>query len=201
MRRILPDRKFDLIILDLMLPAVDGLTLCRELRARSAFPPIIMLTAKGDEIDRVLGLEMGADDYLAKPFSGRELVARVRAVLRRTQMPHAVSDGAMPKTYRFGSWMLHTERRELESEDSVLVPLSTGEYNLLLTFVQRPQRVLNREQLLELTSGRASAVMDRSIDIQVSRLRRKLGDDGKNPTMIKTVWGGGYLFTGAVSGE
>lgn len=201
MRRAMADQKIDLVILDLMLPNVDGLTLCRELRAKIPSPGIIMLTAKGEEVDRVLGLEMGADDYLAKPFSGRELLARAKAVLRRIRSPVAAPEEAAPDTYRFGVWRLHTARRELEDQAGVIVPLSTGEYNLLLAFVQRPQRLLTRETLLELARGRQSLALDRSIDIQVSRLRRKIGDDSKNPDIIKTVWGGGYMFAAKVAIE
>ncbi|MGD9867858.1 MAG: response regulator, partial [Hyphomicrobiales bacterium] len=140
MRRRLQDSGIDLVILDLMLPAEDGLTLCRDLRASKSSIPIIMLTAKGDEVDRVVGLEMGADDYIAKPFSGRELVARIKAVLRRTQTVARPLAAPLPSTYRFGRWALNTARREVESEDSLIVPLSSGEYNLLLAFLRNPQR-------------------------------------------------------------
>lgn len=201
MRKVLAADRVDLIILDLMLPAEDGLTLCRVLRQQESQVPIIMLTAKGDEIDRVLGLEMGADDYLAKPFSGRELLARIRAVLRRTQAAPVRPQAAPAKVFRFERWALDTARRELEGADDVIVPLSTGEYNLLLAFLQHPQRVLTRDQLLDLAKGRSTTSFDRSIDIQVSRLRRKIGDGGKNPRLIRTVWGGGYIFTPAVSSE
>jgi two-component system, OmpR family, response regulator len=195
MRDVLAAHAVDLIVLDLMLPGQDGLTLCRNLREASCFVPVVILTAKGDEIDRIIGLEVGADDYVAKPFSGRELVARVKAVLRRSK-PQAVELSAPDeRTYEFNGWRLDVAKRLLESSDDVVVPLSTGEYNLLLAFVQRPQRVLNRDQLLDLTKGRSATPFDRSIDLQVSRLRRKLRDDPKNPTIIKTVWGGGYVFT------
>lgn len=200
MRRLLRHEDIDLIVLDLMLPGDDGLALCRELRANATHVPIIMLTAKGDEIDRVLGLEMGADDYIAKPFSGRELVARIKAVLRRTR---AAGDalGSGPEVFRFGKWALDTARRELEFDNDVLVPLSTGEYDLLLAFVRHPQRVLSRDQLLEWGKGSASEASDRSIDLQVSRLRRKIGDDARSPEVIKTVRGGGYVFTLPVVGR
>ena len=199
MRRQIRNEDIDLIVLDLMLPGDDGLTLCRELRASSTRVPIIILTAKGEEIDRILGLEMGADDYVAKPFSGRELVARIKAVLRRTRNADnsIASDRQM---FRFGTWALDTARRELELENDVLVPLSTGEYNLLLAFVRHPQRVLSREQLLDWGKGTTAEASDRSIDLQVSRLRRKIGDDARNPQVIKTVRGGGYIFTLPVSG-
>ena len=199
MRKALADGRIDLILLDLMLPGEDGLALCRALRAESSIP-IIMLTAKGEEVDRVIGLEMGADDYLSKPFGSRELIARIRAVLRR-----APRDAAEPrhkaKLYRFDRWTLNAERRELLREDGVVVPLSTGEYDLLLALVERPQRVLSREQLLDLARARSAAGLDRSIDTQVSRLRKKIEADPADPKIIQTVWGGGYVFTPAVGQE
>jgi two-component system OmpR family response regulator len=199
MRQVLADSRIDLILLDLMLPGEDGLSLCRSLRAQSNIP-IIMLTAKGDEVDRVIGLEMGADDYLPKPFGSRELVARIRAVLRRSrEIGAAPGPAERPKHYRFDRWRLDTDRHELIRDDATVVPLSTGEYDLLVAFVERPQRVLSRDQLLDLTRGRAATPLDRSIDTQVSRLRRKLETDPANPSIIKTVWGGGYTFTPAVS--
>jgi two-component system OmpR family response regulator len=200
MRQRLRDHVIDLIVLDLMLPVEDGLALCRDLRAGGSPIPIIILTAKGDEIDRVLGLEMGADDYVAKPFSSRELIARIKAVLRRSRSFPPAGHGKTPAIYRFGKWTLDTGRRELESDD-IVVPLSTGEYNLLIVFLQHPNRVLNRDQLLDLAKGRSAAPLDRSIDLQVSRLRRKIEDDPKNPEMIKTVWGDGYTFTPEISAE
>ena len=198
MRKVLGDSRIDLILLDLMLPGEDGLSLCRGIRAESSVP-IIMLTAKGEEVDRVIGLEMGADDYLPKPFGSRELIARIRAVLRRSQMERfGIERGALPKRYRFDRWVLDTERRELLREDGVTVPLSTGEYELLLVMIERPQRVLSRDQLLDLARGRAAAAFDRSIDTQVSRLRKKLERDPADPRVIKTIWGGGYMFTPTV---
>ncbi len=199
MRKILADARVDLILLDLMLPGEDGLSLCRALRADSQVP-IIMITAKGEEVDRVIGLEMGADDYLAKPFGSRELIARIRAVLRRSHMePVPSTRQTSPKVYRFDRWTLDTERRDLLRDDGVSVPLSSGEYELLRVLVERPQRVLSREQLLDLTRGRAAISFDRSIDTQVSRLRKKLEHDPADPRLIKTIWGGGYLFTPPVS--
>lgn len=192
MRKVLKDGNIDLIILDVMLPGEDGLALCRELRVESNIP-IIMLTAKGDEIDRIVGLEMGADDYVAKPFSTRELLARIKAVLRRSQTITKEKD--LSTYYHFSGWTLNTTKRELLSGDDVVVPLSTGEYNLLMVLLERPKRVLNRNQLLDMTRGRSYDAFDRSIDTQVSRLRRKIEDDPKNPDLIKTVWGGGYIFT------
>ncbi|MBV1701949.1 MAG: response regulator [Hyphomicrobiales bacterium] len=199
MRKVLADARIDLILLDLMLPGEDGLTLCRAVRAQSAIP-IIMLTAKGEEIDRVIGLEMGADDYLAKPFGSRELVARIRAVLRRSRVDlAALPSEPKPKSYRFDRWLLQTESRDLLRDDGVSVPLSTGEYELLLALVDRPQRVLSRDQLLDLARGRSAAAFDRSIDTQISRLRKKLERDPVEPQLIKTIWGGGYMFVPAVN--
>jgi two-component system, OmpR family, response regulator len=198
MHKVMADGRIDLILLDLMLPGEDGLSLCRTLRARSDIP-IIMLTAKGDEIDRVLGLEMGADDYMPKPFGSRELIARIRAVLRRGRQTEPVPKSA--SQYGFDRWRLDTAARELTRDDGVTVPLSTGEYDLLMAFVERPQRVLTREQLLDLARGRAAANFDRAIDTQVSRLRKKIERDPADPKIIKTVWGGGYTFTAAVTTE
>lgn len=200
MRKVLADSRIDLILLDLMLPGEDGLTLCRALRADSDVP-IIMLTAKGEEVDRVIGLEMGADDYLPKPFGRRELIARIRAVLRRGNRESSAEPTHRPRLYRFDRWVFNTENRELLREDGVGVPLSTGEYDLLLALVQRPQRVLSRDQLLDLARGRAATALDRSIDTQVSRLRKKIEEDPGDPKIVQTVWGGGYVFTPAVRQE
>jgi two-component system OmpR family response regulator len=199
MRRVLKNETIDLVVLDLMLPGENGLALCQELRAKPCWIPVIILTAKGDEIDRVVGLETGADDYVAKPFSGRELLARIRAVLRRAQNQSERSNVVSREIYRFGQWTLDTARRELELDNDILVPLSAGEYSLLLAFVKHAQRVLTRDQLLDLGKGRSAGPSDRSIDLQVSRLRRKIGDDARNPQVIKTVRGGGYIFTLPVS--
>ena len=200
MRKALTDSRIDLILLDLMLPGEDGLSLCRAVRADSNIP-IIMLTAKGEEIDRVIGLEMGADDYLPKPFGSRELIARIKAVLRRSTDKGAAQPDRRPKRYRFDRWQLDTGSRDLLRDDGVAVPLSTGEYDLLIALVERPQRVLNRDQLLDLARGRAANALDRSIDTQVSRLRKKLERDPNDPKLIKTVWGGGYVFTPEVTPE
>ena len=200
MRQALKDWRIDLVILDLMLPGDDGLILCRELRAVSRMP-IIMLTAMGEETDRIVGIEMGADDYLPKPFNPRELVARIKAVLRRTQelSPQAPAGGDV--TLRFAGWRLDRAQRKLDSPDGVVVELSGGEFDLLLAFVEHPRRVLSRDQLLDLSRGRAAAPFDRSVDVQVGRLRRKIETDPKDPQLIKTVRGGGYLFTAAVEGR
>ncbi len=185
----------DLVILDVMLPGKGGLEICRDLRSRSPIP-ILMLTAMGDETDRIVGLEMGADDYLAKPFNPRELLARVRAVLRRASAPAAPGRPAgAPKHLRFAGWSLDLGRRRLEAPDGLIVDLTTGEYELLIAFAERPQRVLTRNQLLDLARGREAAPFDRSIDVQVSRIRRKIEADPKAPEMIVTVRGDGYMFT------
>lgn len=195
MRKLLADDRIDLILLDLMLPGEDGLSLCRAVRAGSRVP-IIMLTAKGEEVDRVIGLEMGADDYLAKPFGSRELIARIRAVLRRA--PFVSEPGPQAMRYRFDRWELDVERRELLGQDGVSVALSSGEFDLLVALVQRPRRALSREQLLDLARGHNAALLDRSIDTQISRLRRKIERDVSEPQLIKTIWGSGYMFTPVV---
>ena len=200
MRKVLADARIDLVLLDIMLPGEDGLTLCRSLRAVSQIP-VIMLTAKGEEVDRVIGLEMGADDYLPKPFGGRELVARIKAVLRRSRIAPEVETKVKPKVYRFDRWALNSQARELVREDGVTVPLSSAEFELLLALVQRPQRVLSRDQLLDLTRGRVAGPFDRSIDTQVSRLRKKIERDPSDPKIVQTVWGGGYIFTASVIEE
>ncbi len=190
--RALAASRIDLIILDLMLPGEDGLSLCRRLRAFSTVP-IIMVTALGEEDDRILGLEMGADDYLPKPFNSRELVARIRAVLRRAALlPEraAVTAGAL----QFDGWRIDPGMRQLHSPAGIRVELTSAEFDLLMAFCQHPRRVLTRDQLLDLTHGRAARVFDRSVDIQVSRLRRKVEVDPKAPTMITTVRSGGYFF-------
>lgn len=188
----------DLIILDLMLPGENGLLLCQRLRQQYA-TPVIMLTAMGELSDRVVGLEMGADDYLSKPFDARELLARVRAVLRRAGERRPVLGESARPLIRFAGWLLDVTRRELRSPDEVMIPLSSGEFDLLLVFVEHPQRVLTREQLLNLARGHSHDAFDRSIDVQVSRLRRKLEFDTKRPAMIRTVRNGGYQFTASVS--
>ena len=200
MRRALADAHIDLILLDLMMPGEDGLSLCRALRAESDIP-IIMLTAKGDEIDRVVGLELGADDYVPKPFGSRELIARIRAVLRRNSSREAGGGGEKPRRYLFDRWTFDVDKRELVDADQVATSLSTGEFDLLLALVEHPQRTLNRDQLLDLARGRAANAFDRSVDTQVSRLRKKIERDPGNPEIIKTVWGGGYIFAPEVRRE
>ena len=200
MKRLLDEREFDLLVLDLMMPGEDGLTLCRELRVKSRLP-IIMLTAMGEETDRIIGLEMGADDYLAKPFNPRELLARIKAVMRRTQAEPQPAPDTLTRDLRFDRWLLDINRRELVDEDGVGMSLSTAEFDLLKVFLERPQRVLSRDQLLDLARGREAVAFDRAVDTLVSRLRRKLERDPKNPELIKTIWGGGYLFAADVTQE
>jgi len=188
----LSQTKPDLILLDVMLPGRDGFELCRLLQADPEMPPVIMLTAKDEEVDRVVGLELGADDYVVKPFSRRELLARIKVVLRRTQGGNRrVSRGA----FLFGHWRFQPAQMELYDSESTVIPLSSSETELLLAFVQHPQIPLSRDRLLDLTKGRGSTPFDRSIDSHISRLRRKLGDDAKKPEIIKTAWGTGYIFT------
>ena len=196
MRRILAASRIDLIILDLMLPGKDGLTICREIRASKSIP-IVMLTARGEATDRVVGLEMGADDYLPKPFEVRELEARIKAVLRRS-LGAGNDNREAASVFKFRGWKLDARQRQLLSPEGAVVDLTTGEFDLLLAFVERPQRVLSRDQLLDLARGRDATSFDRSIDVQVSRLRRKIEGDPKEPELIKTVRSGGYLFTPVV---
>ena len=188
----LESSRINLVILDLMLPGEDGLALCRRIRASSTIP-IIMLTAMADEVDRIIGLEMGADDYLAKAANPRELLARVRAVLRRAGTPEAAAVD-QKRILEFAGWRLDVTQRQLISPKSALVPLRAAEFELLLALVERPQRVLSRDQLLDLSRGRSANLFDRSIDVQISRLRRKIESDPKAPTLIRTVRSGGYIL-------
>ncbi len=193
MRRALEQSHVDLIVLDLMLPGEDGLTLCRELRAKSQIP-VLMLTALAEEVDRVVGLEVGADDYLAKPFSPRELVGRIKAILRRTAyMPREPAPEAV-NGYRFGGWHLDMTTRTLTHTDGATVNLSGAEFRLLSILLAHPKRVLSRMQLMELLRGRDIDPFDRSIDVRISRLRQTLRDDARSPTVIKTVYGEGYVI-------
>jgi len=194
MRAALDAGRFDLVVLDVMLPGVDGLALCRELRARTNLP-VIMLTARGEETDRIVGLEMGADDYLPKPFNPRELLARIKAVLRRAHAaPQATANEA--SRLRFAGWTLDLARRQLLSPAGVVVALSGGEFRLLKVLLEHPNRVLSRDQLLDLTRGREALPFDRSIDVQIGRLRRRLGDDAG--ALIQTVRGEGYVLAAVV---
>jgi two-component system OmpR family response regulator len=193
MRRALEQSHVDLIVLDLMLPGEDGLTLCRELRARSQVP-VLMLTALAEEVDRIVGLEVGADDYLAKPFSPRELVGRIKAILRRTAYMPREPAAESVKGYRFGEWRLDTTSRRLSHADGAEVALNGAEFRLLAVLLAHPKRVLSRVQLMELLRGRDIDPFDRSIDVRISRLRQTLRDDARSPTIIKTIYGEGYLI-------
>lgn len=200
--QVLDKHEVDLIILDLMLPGDDGLTLCRKLRS-STQTPIIMLTAAGDDTDRIVGLELGADDYMAKPFNPRELVARIKAVLRRAPSAQTNAQNIGMTTQKcdaveFSNWILDLQLRKLISRDNVEIELSTGEFILLQAFVKSPQQVLSRDKLLDITQHRPAGPFDRSIDVQVSRLRQKIETNPKKPSLIKTVRGGGYLFTAKI---
>ena len=192
MRRVMERSRVDLVVLDLMLPGEDGLSICRELRTRSQVP-IIMLTARGEDVDRIVGLELGADDYLPKPFNPRELLGRIRAVLRRAA--HAPRDPSPEsvRVFAFGNWRLDTTTRTLTDNDGKDVALSGAEYRLLAVLLSSVNRVLSRAQLTELLRGREADPFDRSIDVRVSRLRQILGDDARAPQIIKTVYGEGYV--------
>jgi two-component system OmpR family response regulator len=202
MRRVLDEAKIDLIVLDLMLPGDSGLSLCGQLRATTTIP-ILMLTAVAEDTDRIIGLEMGADDYLAKPFNPRELLARIRAVLRRAEdrTPAVRATETEPDaTLAFDGWQVQPARRQLLDPSGRPVDLTGGEFDLLMALIERPQRVLSRDRLLDLTKGRAASLFDRSVDVQIGRVRRKLesaapGGGG----LIATVRGGGYMFTAAVA--
>jgi two-component system OmpR family response regulator len=196
-RRLWPLGRYHLVVLDLMLPGEGGLDFAKWLRTQGDVP-IVMLTAMADETDRIVGLELGADDYLTKPFNPRELLARVRAVLRRTSGEAGASKEPPAKAVRFGGWMLEPARRRLLNPDGAEVPLTGGEYELLQVLVERPNRVLTRDMLMDLLRGRQAGPFDRAIDVAVSRLRRKLEDDGRNPSLIKTVRGGGYVLAATV---
>ena len=194
----LSQQKIDLVILDVMLQGEDGFSLCRRLRTVSKVP-VIMLTAMGDHTDRIVGLEIGADDYLTKPFDARELLARIKAVLRRTTViPADLASTETRPVLTFAGWRLDVARRELRSTDNMLMFLSGAEFDLLLAFAEHPQRVLTRDQLLDWARGVSHVAYDRSIDVQVSRLRRKLEVDSKSPAVIRTVRNGGYIFTPTV---
>ena len=197
MRRALSQAPIDLVILDLMLPGEDGLTLARSLRSESGIG-IIILTGRGETVDRIIGLEMGADDYLPKPFHLRELLARVKSVLRRVQNRAEESPHAGRTRARFAGWNLDMSSRELTSPGGEEVRLTTGEFDLLTAFVNNANQVLSRDRLLDLARNREAGPFDRTIDVQVGRLRRKLEDDPQNPSLIKTVRGSGYIFTPSV---
>jgi two-component system OmpR family response regulator len=196
----LSGQEVDLIILDVMLPGHDGLTLCRDLRTRSDVP-VIMLTARGEDTDRIIGLEMGADDYLAKPFNPRELLARVKGILRRAKGAVRVRFGEAPSNLKFSDWRLDLTTRNLVSPSGVVVALSGAEFRLLKVFLEHPNKVLNRDQLMELTQGQSAEALDRSIDVLVSRVRQRLDEDAREPRILKTVRGEGYVLASAVTQE
>jgi two-component system, OmpR family, phosphate regulon response regulator OmpR len=194
MDRALQRTRYDLVVLDLMLPGEDGLAICRRLRGAGNDVPMIMLTARGDDVDRIVGLEMGADDYLAKPFNPRELVARINAVLRRRQPPALPgAPSSDERLVEFGPYALHLGTRTL-TRDGVNVPLTTGEFALLKVLASHPREPMSRDKLMDLARGREHESYDRSIDVQVSRLRKLLGEDPQSPRYIQTVWGFGYVF-------
>ncbi len=187
----------DLAILDVMLPGKSGIEICRELRAVSNIP-ILMLTARGDETDRIVGLEIGADDYMSKPFGPNELLARIKALLRRARMAHSATPHNHSRVFEFEGWRLDPGRRELRNPNGVIIDLSAGEFDMLMAFLEAPQRVLTREQLLEAMGNKSTSVFDRSIDVQVSRLRRKIESSDDSEALVKTVRGAGYLFAAQV---
>lgn len=194
-RQLLDDGSYDLVITDIMMPGEDGLSLTRHLRETRRMP-VILLTARAEETERVIGLEIGADDYVVKPFGPRELVARIRAVLRRAaDAARPVEGEAAGERFDFGPWSLSNDTRMLTHSDGRDITLTTGEYQLLLAFLRHPRTVMSRDRLLDMVRGRDADVFDRSIDNLVSRLRRKLEDDSREPSLIKTIWGGGYSFT------
>ncbi len=198
---LLADRRVDLVVLDIMMPGEDGLSICRRLSATGTVP-VILLSGRGDDVDRIVGLEVGADDYLPKPCNPRELIARIRAVLRRRARaaepvaPPSITDsgGVQRECYRFARWSIDLDERTLIDPAGAVVVLSQGEFDLLSAFVRHPRRVLSRDQLLDWTRADHAAPVDRAIDVQLSRLRRKLGDKPRDPQLIKTVRGGGYLL-------
>ncbi len=190
-RQHLAQQDFNLVVLDVMMPGEDGLSLCRFLREKGT-PPVILLTALADDTDRIVGLEIGADDYVTKPFNPRELVARIKAVLRRTEGQG--ENGITPVHMNFENWKLNTQQCELKREDGLIIPLSTNELSLLIVFLKHPNEILSRDKLMEQTRGRETLPFERSIDNLISRLRKKIEQNPKNPRVIKTVWGGGYRF-------
>ena len=192
-RRLMKTHAFDLVVLDVMMPGEDGLSFCRALRETSQVP-VLFLTARGADVDRIVGIEIGADDYVVKPFNPRELLARIGAILRRVRaLPPAQQTTAAGRV-KFDRWILDTVRRELIGEDGVGMALSSGEYRLLTVLIERPNLTLTRDHLLDLTRGRDTVLFDRSIDNAIMRLRKKIEEDPRNPRIIKTVWGGGYIF-------
>ena len=196
-RSLLNAYDFDIILLDIMMPGEDGLSLCRFVTDKTDIP-VIFISAKTEETERIIGLELGADDYVTKPFSPRELVARIKVVLRRAEKGGQKQAGTSGGVYQFSGWTLKCDKRSLIDSEGVNISLSTGEYQMLLALVSRAGKVLNRDQLLDITQGREAHAFDRAVDNQISRLRRKIEADPKNPEIIKTVWGGGYVLAGEV---
>lgn len=199
-RELLQTHRFDLVVLDIMMPGEDGLSLCRHIQATSQLP-VILLTAVADEVDRIIGLELGADDYVVKPFSPRELLARIKSVLRRSALMPRTIEKAATKAYRFENWTLRVNQREIFNSDGRSFSLTTSEFDILLAMLERPNVALSRDQLLDLTKGRAAIVFDRTIDNHVSRLRQKIEADPQNPKLIQTVWGTGYKISCDVVAE
>ncbi len=196
-RSILRDDAPDLVLLDIMMPGEDGLSLCRHLSEARAIPTIL-LTAKGEAMDRIIGLEIGADDYVVKPFEPRELVARIRSVLRRAAKGGGNGTAVEDELFEFEGWQLDPLKRRLTSPEGALVSISSVEFRLLMAFLEHPRQVLDRDRLLDMVQGREAHLFDRAVDNQVSRLRRKIEVDSRNPTMIQTVWGGGYMLAADV---
>ncbi len=194
----LKNQRPDLLVLDLMLPQQDGLSFCRNLRAQNDNLPILMLTARSDEIDRILGLEMGADDYLAKPFNTRELLARIQAILRRTRTPSTPVAIEKEEQYAFADFVFSPTKRQL-NKNNLLIELTNAEFNLLNIFVRHPNQPLSRDRLMQLAKKRDAEVFDRSIDVVISRLRKRLETDPSQPKFLQTVWGIGYIFIADVS--
>lgn len=197
-RRAMASGAFDLLLIDVLLPGEDGLSLTRDVRATTDIP-VVLVTARTETVDRIVGLELGADDYVCKPFDAGELAARMRTVLRRVRRAPDLEEAVAGERYAFGKWLLDVDARRLQGEGEEPRALTTGEFRLLHALVRHPGRVLSRDQLLDLTAGRDADPFDRSIDNQISRLRRRLGDDPRDPRWVKTVWGAGYLFAGKVS--
>ncbi len=194
-RELLRAAPAELVLLDIMMPGEDGLSLCRHIAEAFAIPTIL-LTAKGEAMDRIVGLEIGADDYVVKPFEPRELVARIRSVLRRAQKGPAMQ--AEEDLFEFEGWQLDPLKRRLTAPDGALVSISSAEFRLLMAFLEHPRQVLDRDRLLDMVQGREAHLFDRAIDNQISRLRRKIETDSRNPTLIQTVWGGGYMLAAEV---
>ncbi len=198
-RNLLAQGQFDLVLLDIMMPGEDGLSLCRHLAEATAIP-VILLTAHGEATDRIVGLEIGADDYVTKPFDPRELVARIRSILRRAERKgHAPQGTESTTAFQFEGWLLDLGKRQLHNPQGANVPISSAEFRLLMTLLEHPNQVMDRDRLLDLVQGREAHLFDRAIDNQISRLRRKIEKDSRNPALIQTVWGGGYLLAAAVT--